>query len=495
MMRAVALLLLACAGSLVMSASQAAGYWLPAGDQLLRDDVTLLVDEGVIRVPTNAWPIPIQDLRAALVSTSVDMLHEPALQNALLRVQKRVGVDTLADADWRIHSVSLTLGKAGLLRDYATLGREDGEIRGAGGATNDRWSVNVVATAAPSPDDGQALRFDGSDLTLRWGNWLFSASTLERWWGPGHDGSLILSTNARPMIQLSLDRARSVPFSVPIIHWLGPWRFTAYVAALESERADVDKPLFMGMRVSFKPAQILEFGLSRTAQFCGSGRPCGLETFGNVLLGRDNAGLRVDAVEEPGNQMAGFDARIISPIKRLPLALYAQMIGEDGSSSGIPERDLGLFGAETWVMFDSGARLAASLEYSNTSCKWDDPQPNANCAYRQNIYFAGYRYRGRAIGHTTDSDSEMVSADLRLTRGNGQEWGISAKKASLDRYGGVDVYNSVTQGRGDYKALELRWRGKTWGEDLSVQIGYEAASAGARDDDGVFGFVSWQRSL
>ena len=48
-------------------------------------------------------------------------------------------------------------------------------------------------------DEGLAL--DGSYIAARLGNWSASFGQVERWWGPGWDGSLILSTNARPIPQ------------------------------------------------------------------------------------------------------------------------------------------------------------------------------------------------------------------------------------------------------------------------------------------------------
>ena len=47
---------------------------------------------------------------------------------------------------------------------------------------------------------------------------------------------------------------------------------------------------------------VVEFGMSRTAQFCGKGRNCDLETFGRVLLGQDNIGFR--GLEDPEDLLA-----------------------------------------------------------------------------------------------------------------------------------------------------------------------------------------------
>jgi Capsule assembly protein Wzi len=264
---------------------------------------------------------------------------------------------------------------------------------------------------------------------------------------------------------------------------------------MEGERPDVDQPLFMGMRFSFKPVSILELGLSRSAQFCGEGRPCDAETFFNVIFGRDNPGIRVDPAEEPGNQMAGFDARLVSPFKSLPLALYAELIGEDSSDTTIPMKYLAQFGAEGWWYTEAGSTWRARLEYANTGCNWYDPATRPDCAYRQNIFWAGYRYRGRAIGHTTDSDSETWMLQLLRTTAGGDRWGLVARHGTLDERGVPDPYNSVTYGPSDYDSLELSWNGLFLRQDFGVQLGYEHQDGANVDHAGAFGFIQWRKSL
>lgn len=492
----------ALAGLLYLAAPAvlAQGFFLPATDARLRDDVSLLVDEGVINLPLGTWPLPVRDVADAVERVNAGAILEPGLQAALLHVQRR----TLPREDageWRLREVTVTTGRQGLLRDDATLGRDELEVSSRGGATTDRWGLALQVTGVVSAQDGKRWRPDGSELTVRWGNWLFSANALPRAWGPGRDGSLILSTNARPMPGLSLDRMDSRPFDFPVLRWLGPWRFSAFLSAMESHRPDVDHPLFGGMRFSFKPVPIAEFGLSRTAQFCGQNAagtrpPCNFSQFRRVLLGADNFDIRVDPELEPGNQMAGFDARIVSPFKALPLAAYAQLIGEDNSSTGIPERYLGLFGLEGWWFRDNGDVLRARAEYADTSCKYYTHGDNPNCAYRQHIFFAGYRYRGLSIGHPTDSDSESFGASVSLAKADGQQWGLRWRRASLDRYGGVDAFNPLTQGPGKYQAMQVSWSGRAFGQDLSLQAGIERREPGGKPEQTrPFGFLQWRKAL
>jgi hypothetical protein len=475
----------------------AQGFFLPAGDVRLRDDLTLLVDEGVFNLPLAEWPLARVDVAEAVARVNASDIADPALRQALARVQAASAADEDAST-WRLREVRLTTGQPGLLRDEATLGRENGELSSSGGAMTDRYNIKLSATGVLDASDGQHIRFDGSDISIRWGNWIFSANQKDRWWGPGRDGSLILSTNARPMPAVSLDRMRSLPVDLPVLRLLGPWRFSGFLGLMENDRSDVDRPVFMGMRLSFKPAPIFEFGLSRSAQFCGKGRECNLATFGRVLIGRDNPGWRGldDPEKEPGNQMAGFDVRVVSPFKPLPIAIYGQQIGEDNSSTGIPERYLALYGGEMWIMLGTGSVLRAHVEYANTKVKWYNSEIEYDVAYRQGIFHEGYRYRSRNIGHTTDGDSETTSFMLSLTTGEGHRWAVQARRGRLDRCCLPGANNLISNGPSDYKSGQVSWEGDIRGYGVGLQLGYEdqkPASAGT--GNGAFGFLQVRKRL
>ncbi len=490
-------LCIAALAMLTTQLAQAQGYFLPATDSRLRDDVILIVDEGLINLPTNAWPIPTADVAKAVSRIKPEDISSPALRAALQRVQARVAPRSDA-GDWKTHEISASAGEPGLLRTDATLGREPFEVRSEGGAQTDRYGITVALTGVANPSDENSLRLDGSDISIRWGNWLFSANQMDRWWGPGRDGSLILSTNARPMPGVSLDRIHSDPLDFPVLRWFGPWRFTGFLGVMDGDRADFANPLFMGMRVSFKPLPIFEFALSRTAQFCGHGRTCDALTFGRMLIGQDNSGRRGLSLtaEEPGNQMAGMDFKLVSPFRALPIAVDAQMIGEDISSSGIPERYLAQFGAEGWGLLKSGSVLRARVEYANTKCKWDKVDEDPNCAYRQHTFFAGYRYYTRNVGSSTDADSETVSATVSLTENDGQRWRAELRHGRLDRFGPPDPFNPLTKGTSDYDSAELSWEGVAWTQNLGFQVGYENQSGSLGENaSGLFGFIQWRKAL
>jgi hypothetical protein len=385
-------------------------------------------------------------------------------------------------------------GDAGRLRDFAAPLRETGELGltwSSAASPGGRWaselSVAVVADAA----DGQDLRLDNSHVTVQLGNWLLGANTLDRYWGPGRDSSLILSNNARPIPALVLERATATPFESRWLSWLGPWRFTALLGRMESERQDVDEPMFLGIRASIQPKPWLEVGAQRTAQFCGRGRPCSARTLVDLLLGNDNRSIDATEESEPGNQMAGIDVRIRSPWRAVPVAVYGQMIGEDESSYW-PVKLLSQFGIETWHSKQPGASWRGYLEYSDTTCSSNRTTPRFGCAYRQGIFNAeGYRFRGKVIGHTADGDSEMWAAGLSLRDPRQDLWSLQLRSGDINR-ALVQPFHSVSVQPADYESASLRWQGERRLGRVQVQLGKERLEpAATAADSGWFGAIRW----
>ena len=117
------------------------------------------------------------------------------------------------------------------------------------------------------------------------------------------------------------------------------------------------------MRATWKPHPRLEIGISRTAQWCGDGRPCDLDTFWDLLIGNDND---QPLEEQPGNQLAGFDMRWSLPW--VPVAIYAQAIGED-EANFMPSKYLGLVGIEFWGGFGERS-WRVHVEAADTACSF-----------------------------------------------------------------------------------------------------------------------------
>jgi len=464
--------------------------WLAPGDEGVRSDIQRLADAGILRGPVTTWPISWPDIaRDALAAREIGL--DVATAEALMRIQ-------------RLSRAASSQGFAGLglrasashrpaeLRTFAETPREEGEVALRASWLTDHLALNLQGTVVADPDDQKRYRADGSYIGVNVGNFMLSAGLMERWWGPGWDGSLILSTNARPIPSVTLERNYTDPFKTKLLSWIGPWRASIAIGEEESHGVAVTGVRFLAARVNFKPRPWLEFGLTRTAQWCGGDRPCGWSTFKDLLIGRDNqveGGL--PSVEQPGNQMAGYDMRLRSPWKALPIALYGQMIGED-EAGGLPSRFLGLFGLETWGSSRwGGYRFRA--EYADTACSFSRQVQLYNCAYRNGIYPQGYTYRGRVIGHSLDNDSRMFSVAGVVTRPNGDLFSLEVRRAQLNRDGsGTHAISDVPA---DLDNVELRYSKVFSLGKASVGLGYDDRTAPVGSASEVRGYLSWQQGF
>jgi hypothetical protein len=468
--------------------------WFPSGDTQLRMDLQLLNDAEVIRLPISYWPLPRAAVRYALSNAKEHFATNSAVMAALERVRARVAP---TDEGKVIFGAGIRGGEPGLWRDFDTLAREDGEL-GAGLAYDSgRFSIGVELTGVVDPDDGDELRADGSQATVQWGNWLISANVLDRWWGPGHEGSLILSNNARPMPTAMAERAEARAFESKWLSWLGPWRMSFGISQMENSRNDINSPLFMAWRLVVMPFKGVELGFSRTAQFCGEQLQCNLDVFGNLLAGNDNVGIDATKENEPGNQMAGFDLRWNSPLGSLPYAIYAQYIGED-ESSYLPAKYIKQLGLELWKPLADGGLIQGFFEYASTTCSANTSRgPYYNCAYNQGRFsYEGYRFKGRVIGYSSDRDAENWAAGGSYAAANGSLWTVTTRMSRLNRDDFGDFRNTVASVPTDYDAVEFGWKGRLFGEQFAIDLGVEmiAPARGERSTD-AFGFIGWRREF
>lgn len=477
-----ALAALALPGSL-FPAPVAAEVWLSPGDAHARSASQYLADQPGSTGLAMEWPQWAQsgDGGRADDSFAAGLRQWVAKQEqqAALRVELRAATDTP------------------LIRTFADESRSQGEIGARARFGGDRCGALLQIRVVADPDDDQSLRPDGTVAGCKLGNWRLSAGWEERWWGPGWNGSLILGTNARPTPGFSITRDVVTPSSLPVLEWFGEWRATAFVSRMESSRRDVRRPLLLGARISFRPNRVVEIGISRTAQMCGKGRPCGLGTFKRMLIGHDNRGDNTSAGEEPGNQLGGFDLRLVSPWKHVPIAVYGQMIGED-EDSGMPSKFLALYGVEAWRPLQSGALVRATVEFASTSCSWSRPVPLYDCAYVQEIFAVeGYRYRGRSLGHSYDNDAEIWSGVLLYTRPQGISWQLTVHSGRLNRGGAPsDPRNTVSPVSARLEAARLEATGHFAGGHWTAGVGYEDVEprvGNNRDDLRVQ--ISWWRDF
>lgn len=444
--RTAQMLLLAC---LAHAGPVLAGPWIDPGDAGLRHDLTLLADSGIINVPLTTWPLAWGDIAAAL--QSVRSSADPQIQPALQRVRRAFKQAARANRVKAHVRWAVAADVAATLRTFSAMPREEGELELGLDWLGANTAYRLQVTAAADPADGETTRFDGSYAGIALGNWMLAAGAFDRWWGPGWDGSLILSSNPRPVPALSLQRNTSLPFEWTGLRWLGPWQLTALLGQLDDDNGTtVADALLFGLRINFKPTRTVEIGLSRSSQWGGAGRPEQLDTFFDMLTGRDNTGgSGITAANEPGNQLAGADIRWTSPLGRAPYAVYAQIVGED-EAGGLPSQDMGLAGIEWWGTLGREHSYRAHVEYADTAVDVVST-PRFNVAYRHHIYQSGYRYHDRIIGHGIGPDGRITTLGLLAQHRSGSRWEAAVRHIEYDR----DNPASATQWNAQ---LGYRWR-------------------------------------
>jgi hypothetical protein len=480
--------------ALILAASTSlAGPYLPPGDLALRHDIQRLADYGVIKGTVTTWPLAWGPILSDIQSADATELP-PAVVDALVRVRQRANWATRTD------EVTFNAGvgfadNATRIRSYQDTPRGRAEASAGMSWIGDWLSTDLNVQFVDSTGDDDEVRIDNSMIGAVAGNWSIAASTMQRWWGPGWDGSLILSNNARPMPSVTIDRIFTDAFRTKWLSWLGPWDFSVIFGQLEKER-EIPNAKFFGMRFNFRPIPSLEIGLSRTAQWCGDGRPCDLETFFNLLIGRDNRGGEgIDLSNEPGNQLAGIDFRWTPRFFDLPVGFYGQLIGED-EAGGFPSRYMGQFGVEwSGYLFDRWSSQAFA-EFSGTSCQFYESSKIYNCAYNHGIYKTGYRFRGRPIGHGADNDAELVSAGLVLIDADETQWRALLRFGELNAGGAPDPRNTLTPTPQDIASIDIAHSRSFRFGVIDIGVGYESiddAVTGTSSSDGRL-YVQWRSS-
>ncbi len=483
---------------------------MDAGDMGLRHDVQILADAGVIKGPVTSWPLAWGDIDTNLANAG-DLT--PYELGALRRLRRESGKAQLTD-QLLLHSRVAVAENPVQIRNFSNTPREDIEVEVGASWTGDRFAARAQGMWVDDPIDGREWRADGSYAGVALGNWMLAASMQDRWWGPGWQGSLILSNNARPIPSLTFERNATTPFKSKWLSWIGPWDFTFLLGQLEGGVQPEDAN-FMGMRFNFKPIQSLELGVSRTAQFCGTviqfddetgdiigkkDRPCNLSTFWKLLKGQDNAGENVDPANEPGNQLAGYDLRWSFDLFSRPMAFYTQWIGEDANAF-LPTQMMGEFGLETWGQFRDLGTYRLFFEWADTECDFNFYRGNGgspDICYNSLIFSEGYRYRGRPIGHTFDNDSSVFSLGAIFIDSNDGTWTAKLNAGNLNRdFEGdrpVDrVRNTVAKEKTVYRELMVDYTRATRLGKIRVGAGYDDRKidrTGVSDSD-VELFLEW----
>lgn len=390
------------------------GVLLYPDDTRLRMDIELLKDAGYFAGPVSAWPLDLTQV----FSGGKLKTNDPAVEAAYARLQSQ----------WFLRrSVELSFGyRSGdpWAPGFGSCFRSQGETEVHATLRDGAWSV-VLRAGMTYRNGGPTIgHFDGTAVAYDLGTWTVYGGLPDRWYGPGWDGGLTLSHNARPIPGIGLSRRLPKPFSRTIFKYVGPWRFDAFLGRLSHHR-EISNPYFLNFHLAIEPFPGLEMGSSRGLMLCGEGRPCDLETWARSLVGlfdADNTGTE----QEPGNQVASFEAQYTFPFGGISWHPYTEIFIEDEVQ-------------DVSTVFGLRARRSAEgrvwwvrLEHVDTLANRILGRPEPGVTYDHFIYRNGYRHRGDVIGHPLGGDARGVTVEVGLVNKRGNRGWLRYRQVGYD---------------------------------------------------------------
>ena len=454
------------------------------GDLRLRHDLRLLSDHGYLPMTLGAWPIAWPDVDRAL--TRVDATDADNLPVAVHAAKRRLRRRLNEESRHGFSGLETTMsaGRPVAVRGFTHRVRDNAEFQGDFSYLGSRWALNVTATSVVDPDDGDSFRPDGTYGALLLGGLSLSAGYVDRWWGPGWEGSLILSNNARPIPAVELTRISSEGFSNPWLAWFGSWNIHAFIGQFTDDRV-VNNAKLIGARLDWRPVDFLEIGVSRVVQWGGDDRPQSFESFIDVVAGRDNTPADQQPVDtDPGNQIGGIDIRLSSPWRQLPLALYGEVIGDD-EAGGLPSKPIAMAGLEWWGTRGVSGSWRVFLEGALTTRSILESDAEPNGFYNHFIYQTGYRFKDRVLGYPTDNDSRALTLGLLWAKDLDTTWRVRMRQLELN-VDNTGANHSITPTGADRTGAFLgRTRATRWGE-LDWLLGAERVTDRGTGADAVW---------
>jgi len=438
----------------LLSLSVEAAPWVDTDDRYLRADIQQLADHNIIKAPINHWPLSWSDIAADFREVKRSELS-PAVAGSYQRVLFHYKNAQAPVSYTAIHLETTT--DVARFSHYGDPSAERGRLSLKKGFVSDRFAGQLAIQAVQEPSDDKRYRIDGSYLAYSLGNWNLTLGSVPMWWGPGWDAALLVSTNARPVSGISLNRQRSTPFESPLLSWLGHWSFTTFMGQLEEERA-ISDALLWSTRASIRPLPALEIGLARSTMWAGDGRASDLSAFWDIITPSDS-GNKVNN-DRDVNDLGAVDIRWNDQLFGQPFGVYYEMGFEDyGISEVIPSKRSHLAGVDS--DFHIGETLVSVfLEATDTY------HETCQCIYTHDIYRTGYRYQGKIIGSTYGSNASSVTLGVIGQYYGGASWQANLRKVELNKQNeGKQVSSALYE---DIWELDAEYRFIYWNSQWTL---------------------------
>ena len=193
------LLLLLCLSIKDVEASP----WGTPDDVLLKHDLQILTDAGLLNIPLNTWPIAWGDVAYNLKADNPKELSPETLLS-LQRIKQRLIEEQMGGISANAE-IKVSKNPDRIMTFFDPV-----NVKKIAASNVSYMSKNLAINLKYEKTDVYEL-LDESHISLARGNYSMTLGSKKNWWGPGWMGSTALSTNARPIKGLSIERNFSDP--------------------------------------------------------------------------------------------------------------------------------------------------------------------------------------------------------------------------------------------------------------------------------------------
>ena len=216
-------------------------------------------------IDSSAYPIPLALIR----NPNEDMFNNMSLMNEYIEVADKI---IQRESKKFINEIGFSSNsELNPFRFIDSKFKDKNSLFFSTSYLGERFASKISITTFENPYEEKKYDFSDSYLALVSGNFILGLGNYDRWWGPSHHASLILSNYSKSSPGVFIRSLEGFTSPLPLIRSFGKLNFSFFANQLESNRA-IKNPFLISGRFSFNPVNGLTIGLTRSIMFGGDGK-------------------------------------------------------------------------------------------------------------------------------------------------------------------------------------------------------------------------------
>ena len=239
--------------------------WLTGKNEFEVKKLEYFSIQNQFSIDSSAYPIPLALIR----NPNEDMFNNMSLMNEYIEVADKI---IQRESKKFINEIGFSSNSEfNPFRFIDSKFKDKNSLFFSTSYLGERFASKISITTFENPYEEKKYDFSDSYLALVSGNFILGLGNYDRWWGPSHHASLILSNYSKSSPGLFIRSLEGFTSPLPLIKSFGKLNFSFFANQLESNRA-IKNPFLISGRLSFNPVSGLTIGLTRSIMFGGDGK-------------------------------------------------------------------------------------------------------------------------------------------------------------------------------------------------------------------------------